>query len=140
MAWVEFQMEEGALSAGVGVRQPREGLSIPAGSLLHIPYHNNSKLNHALALPLPLLQGQGKPTTLPGHKHGCREVWVEAQPGSASSRPAKQLTVSCHPLSDSVCLPTYHAFCLLKAAVCFYGNEHAELCWDSCCDTANIWK
>lgn len=108
----EFQMEEEALSAAV--RQPREGLtqvSIPVGSQLHAPYHNYSKLNHALALPLPLLQGQEKPTTLPGHKHGSSEVWEEAQPGSASSRLAMQLAASCHPLSDSVCLPTYYAFC-----------------------------
>lgn len=108
----EFQTEEEALSAAV--RQPRERLtqvSIPAGSQLHTPYHNYSKLNHALALPLPLLQGQEKPTTLPGHKHGSSEVWEEAQPGSASSRLAMQLAASCHPLSDSVCLPTYYAFC-----------------------------
>lgn len=55
-------MEEDALSAGVGVRQqPREGLtwvSIPASSQLHTPYHNYRKLSHALALPLPLLQGK----------------------------------------------------------------------------------
>lgn len=51
----EFQMVEDALSAGVGVRQPREGLAwviIPAGSQLHTPYHNYSKLNHALAWAL----------------------------------------------------------------------------------------
>lgn len=98
------------------------------------PHHSYRKLSHALALPLPLLQGQGKPTTLPGHKHAYRQVWEEAQPGSASSRPATQLAVSCHPLLAP------SAFCLLKAAVHFYGNEHAELCWDSCCNTENTWK
>lgn len=133
----EFQMVEDALSAGVGVRQPREGLTwvnVPVGSQLHTPYHNFSKLNHAIAMPLPLLQGQGKPTTPPGHRHGSGETWEEAQAESASPRAAMQLAVSCHPLL------TLFAFCLLKAALCFYSNENAELCWDSCCHTANIWK
>lgn len=103
-------------------------------SQLHTPYHNYRKLSHALALLLLLLQGQGKPTTLPGHKQACRQVWEEAQPGSASSRPATQLAVSCHPLLTPL------AFCLLKAAVHFCSNEHAELRWDSCCNTANTWK
>lgn len=129
----EFQMEQDALSAGVGVKGLTQ-VSIPAGSQIHTPYHNYSKLSHASALPLPLLQGQGKPTTLPGHQHGSGEVWEEAQPGSASPRPAMQLAVSCHPLL------TPFAFCLLKGAVCFHSNQPAELCWDSCCKTPNKWK
>ena len=125
------------------IRQPTEGrtwVSIPAGhpdALLHSLHH---KLNHALTLPLSLLRGRGEPVALPGQEEGCMVMWEESQPASASWRPAAQPAVSCSPLSATAGLPTYCAFCLLEAVIRWYGNKRAGVCWDSCCNTANIWK